>query len=130
MIRFTLIVLFVFVAVGCGNQQESAPVTESTGDTGDHSDGLTHDHDEGDAHSHADGTTHDHDGGGDGQGGGGGDGRPNKFDTTKFPRGMGDVVVPFAVTFNTLACVSKPPRGLSDGSATRRISCPVTSATP
>ena len=72
MIRFTLIVLFVFVAVGCGNQQESAPVTESTGDTGDHSDGLTHDHDEGDAHSHADGTTHDHDGGGDGQGGGGG----------------------------------------------------------
>ncbi|MEE2739017.1 MAG: hypothetical protein VX435_12385 [Planctomycetota bacterium] len=75
MIRFTLIVLFVFVAVGCGNQQESAPVTESTGDTGDHSDGLTHDHDEGDAHSHADGTTHDHDGGGDGQGGGGGDGQ-------------------------------------------------------
>ncbi|MCH2571506.1 MAG: hypothetical protein MK103_09065 [Planctomycetes bacterium] len=75
MIRFTLIVLFVFVAVGCGNQQESAPVTESTGDTGDHSDGLTHDHDEGDAHSHADGTTHDHDGGGDGQGGGGGGGQ-------------------------------------------------------
>jgi hypothetical protein len=33
---------------------------------------------------------------------------------------MGDVVVPFAVTFSTLAIVITPPRWLSGGSATLR----------
>ena len=32
------------------------------------------------------------------------------------PRRTGEVVVPLAVTLRTLACVMKPPRGLSGGS--------------
>ena len=43
------------------------------------------------------------------------------------PRSTGDVVVPFAVIFSTLACVKKPPRGLSGVSFTRRMATPFTS---
>jgi hypothetical protein len=45
------------------------------------------------------------------------------------PRNTGDVVVPFAVTFNTLACVNNPPRTLSGGKATFRIRDPTTPGT-
>ncbi len=62
--------------------------------------------------------------------GGGGAGCPNRFASTKLPRGTGDVVVPFAVTFSTLACVSSPPRGRSAGNATRRMCCPSTAGNP
>ena len=42
------------------------------------------------------------------------------------PRRTGDVVVPLAVTFNTLAWVIKPPRTLSLGNDTRRKLTPST----
>jgi len=41
--------------------------------------------------------------------GGGSGGRPTIFRITQAPRFTGDVTVPFAVTFNTLAWVRKPP---------------------
>ena len=37
------------------------------------------------------------------------------------PRRTGEVVVPLAVIFSTLACVSKPPLTESGGNVTRRI---------
>ena len=46
------------------------------------------------------------------------------------PRGTGEVVVPFAVTFSTAACVSNPPRGQPGGSGTRRTCAPLTPGTP
>ncbi len=42
------------------------------------------------------------------------------------PRLTGEVRVGFDVTINIAPCVSTPPRGLSAGSETRRISGPVT----
>jgi hypothetical protein len=42
----------------------------------------------------------------------------------------GEVVVPLAVTFKTLAWVSKPPRTLPSGKSTRRIFAPITPGTP
>ena len=46
------------------------------------------------------------------------------------PRRTGEVVVPLAVTFSTLAWVSSPPRGLSAGSGTRRRATPSTPGRP
>ena len=43
-------------------------------------------------------------------GGGGLGGRPTMFRSTHAPRTTGEVLVPLAVTFSTLACVSTPPR--------------------
>ena len=42
----------------------------------------------------------------------------------------GEVVVPLAVTFSTLAIVSTPPRWLSGGSVTLRNSQPSTPGMP
>ena len=50
--------------------------------------------------------------------------------TIHLPRSTGEVVVPLAVTLSTLACVMIPPRGLSGGSATRRMATPATPGTP
>src|SRR5262245_1028130 len=50
--------------------------------------------------------------------GGLGGGVPRIRSSTQAPRVIGDVVVPFAVTFITLAIVITPPRWLSGGSAT------------
>ena len=48
----------------------------------------------------------------------------------QWPRSTGEVVVPLAVTFSTLACVISPPRTLSGGSFTLRNSTPVTPRMP
>ena len=48
----------------------------------------------------------------------------------KADRRTGEVVVPLAVTFMTLAIVKNPPRWSSGGSDTLRISVPVTSLIP
>jgi len=58
--------------------------------------------------------------------GGGGTCWPKMRSIIQTPRSTGEVVVPFAVTFNTLACVSSPPRTESGGSCTRRIAEPST----
>ena len=50
--------------------------------------------------------------------GGGGMCRPMMRSITQAPRTTGEVVVPLAVTRSTLACVIRPPRGESFGSAT------------
>ena len=50
--------------------------------------------------------------------------------TIHLPRRTGEVVVPLAVTLRTLACVMKPPRGLSPGSCTRRMAIPFTPGMP
>ena len=60
--------------------------------------------------------------------GGGGAGRPRILSKTQAPRTTGEVVVPLAVTFNTLACVNTPPRWLPAGSGVLRICSPVTPA--
>ena len=59
-------------------------------------------------------------------GGGGGGGWPRMRSMIHAPRSTGEVVVPLAVTLSTLACVIRPPRGLSAGSATRRSATPST----
>jgi len=63
-------------------------------------------------------------------GGGGGGGLPINRSMTQAPRVTGEVVVPFAVTFRTAACVSRPPRTLPSGSGTRRTSTPFTGGRP
>ena len=55
-------------------------------------------------------------------GGGLGGGVPRMRSSTHAPRRTGEVVVPLAVTFSTLAIVSTPPRWLSGGSSTLRNS--------
>ena len=57
-------------------------------------------------------------------------GVPRRFSRMNRPRFTGDVRVGFDVTTSTEPCVSSPPRGLSAGRVTRRISFPVTSAIP
>ena len=47
--------------------------------------------------------------------GGSGISTPRMRWTIQLPRSTGEVVVPLAVTLSTLACVMKPPRGLSGG---------------
>ena len=59
-------------------------------------------------------------------GGGGSGGRPTIFRCTHAPRFTGEVVVPLAVTFSTLACVRMPPRWQPAGSGTRRTAAPAT----
>ena len=54
--------------------------------------------------------------------GGFGGGVPRMRSSTHAPRRTGEVVVPLAVTFSTLAIVSTPPRWLSGGSVTLRNS--------
>ena len=63
-------------------------------------------------------------------GGGGGGGWPRMRSMIHAPRRTGEVVVPLAVTLSTLACVSRPPRGLSAGSGTRRSATPSTGGRP
>jgi hypothetical protein len=63
-------------------------------------------------------------------GGGGGGGWPSRRSMIQAPRITGDVVVPLAVIFRMLACVSRPPRGLSAGSFTGRIATPSTGGNP
>ena len=53
-------------------------------------------------------------------GGGGGVSSPRMRSVIQWPRSTGEVVVPLAVTFRTLACVITPPRRLSAGSFTLR----------
>jgi len=53
-------------------------------------------------------------------GGGGCGGFPNSRVIIQTPRLTGEVVVPFAVTFKTLAWVSNPPRLLAGGNFTGR----------
>ncbi len=55
---------------------------------------------------------------------------PSTFFKTHAPRKTGEVVVPLAVTFRMLACVRRPPRGLSGGSGTLRNSSPLTASMP
>ena len=58
---------------------------------------------------------------------------PSSRSKTHAPRTTGEVVVPFAVTFSTAACVSTPPRtdpGPASGSGTVRIATPSTPGTP
>ena len=61
-------------------------------------------------------------------GGGGGGGSPRMRSMIHAPRITGEVVVPLAVTFSTVAWVSSPPRTLSAGSFTGRSSTPSTPA--
>ena len=58
--------------------------------------------------------------------GGGGISKPTIRSMIHLPRSTGEVVVPFAVTFSTLAWVIRPPRTLCAGSATRRMATPST----
>ena len=58
--------------------------------------------------------------------GGGGAGFPRMFSRRKSPRLTGDVRVGLDVTASTVPMVSTPPRGLSGGNLTSRISGPVT----
>ena len=60
----------------------------------------------------------------------GGGGVPRKFASTNRPRFTGDVRSGFDVTSSALPWVSMPPRGLSMGRITLRISSPVTSGMP
>ena len=62
--------------------------------------------------------------------GGGGAGVPRMFSRMNWPRFTGEVRVGFEVTSKTDACVSTPPRGLSLGSVTLRISLPLTPLIP
>jgi hypothetical protein len=62
--------------------------------------------------------------------GGGSGGWPSSRSITNAPRGTGDVVVPFAVTFRIAAWVRKPPRGEFGGRATRRMAGPLTPGIP
>ena len=50
--------------------------------------------------------------------------KPTMRSMIHLPRMTGEVVVPLAVTFRTLAWVIRPPRGLLAGSVTRRIETP------
>src|SRR5262249_17259478 len=59
-------------------------------------------------------------------GGGGAGGDPRRLSSTNFPRLTGDVRVGFEVTARTEPSVRMPPRGLSGGNFTRRISSPIT----
>ena len=59
-------------------------------------------------------------------GGGGGGGVPRKLSNTNNPRLTGDVRVGFEVTASTEPSVITPPRMLSAGNLTRRISSPLT----
>ena len=63
-------------------------------------------------------------------GGGGAGGLPMIRSSTHLPRSTGEVRVPSAVTFRTLACVMTPPRWLPGGSFTLRSSPPTTPAMP
>ena len=63
-------------------------------------------------------------------GGGGGAGVPSRLSRMNWPRFTGEVRVGLEVTSKIDACVSTPPRGLSLGSVTLRISLPVTSLIP
>ena len=62
--------------------------------------------------------------------GGGGGGVPRKLSRMNNPRFTGEVRVGFEVTANTLPMVNKPPRGLSGGSLTKRMSPPSTPGMP
>ena len=62
--------------------------------------------------------------------GGGGGGLPKSRVVIQAPRLTGEVVVPFAVTFNVLACVRKPPRTESFGKFTGRTATPSTFGMP
>jgi len=55
---------------------------------------------------------------------GGAGGLPRILSSTQAPRSTGDVRVPSAVTFKTLACVITPPRCEPGGSVVRRSSLP------
>ena len=63
-------------------------------------------------------------------GGGGGGFWPRMRSMIHAPRRTGDVVVPFAVTLSTAACVRNPPRGLSLGNGVRRKATPCTGGRP
>ena len=63
-------------------------------------------------------------------GGGGRVSMPRIRSVIQWPRITGEVVVPLAVTLSTLACVIRPPRGLSGGSVDLRIATPVTPGMP
>ncbi len=63
-------------------------------------------------------------------GGGGRVSIPRMRSVIQWPRSTGEVVVPLAVTFSTLAIVIRPPRSLPRGSATRRIAAPATPGMP
>ena len=56
--------------------------------------------------------------------------KPRMRSMIQTPRRTGDVVVPLAVTFRTLAWVMIPPRTDPSGSATLRIATPVTPGMP
>src|SRR5262249_40087590 len=62
--------------------------------------------------------------------GGGDGGVPRMRSSTQAPRVTGEVLVPLAVTFSTLAMVMTPPRWLSGGNATLRNACPSTPGMP
>ena len=62
--------------------------------------------------------------------GGGAGGVPRMRSSTQAPRVTGDVLVPLAVTFSTLAIVNTPPRWLSAGNLTLRNACPSTPGMP
>ena len=62
--------------------------------------------------------------------GGGGGSMPRMRSMTRTPRTTGEVLVPFALTFKTLAWVKTPPRWLSGGSLTFCRSTPLTPGMP
>ena len=62
--------------------------------------------------------------------GGGGGGVPRMRSRTHAPRSTGEVVVPLAVTFSTLAIVNTPPRWLPGGSVIFWNSQPSTPGMP
>src|SRR5262249_41364985 len=62
--------------------------------------------------------------------GGGGGGVPRRRASTQGPGVTGEVLVPLAVTFSTLAMVITPPRWLSGGNFTFRKAGPSTPGTP
>ena len=63
-------------------------------------------------------------------GGGGGAGVPRMLSRMNWPRFTGEVRAGFEVTARIDPCVSTPPRGLSLGSVTWRISLPSTPGIP
>ena len=63
-------------------------------------------------------------------GGGGGGGEPRMLSRMYRPRFTGEVRSGFDVTARTVPCVRTPPRGLSAGRSTRRISSPCDALDP
>ena len=63
-------------------------------------------------------------------GGGGAVGTPSRLSRMNSPRLTGEVRSGFDVIASTVPCVNTPPRGLSAGNCTSRMSFPLTSEMP